>query len=84
MFSMVLPRDYISSPVVEREREWDESSAAKEDGFGLRLIVSNSNWLWLRVIVKEPVNKSNHPILNPLLLVTEPRTRDNIKTELNM
>jgi hypothetical protein len=24
------------------------------------------------------VNKSNHPIQNPLLLVTEPRTRDNI------
>jgi hypothetical protein len=26
---------------------------------------------------KEDVNKSNHPIQNPLLLVTEPRTRDN-------
>jgi hypothetical protein len=28
------PRDYISSPVVEREREWGESSAVKEEGFG--------------------------------------------------
>jgi hypothetical protein len=37
-----------------------------------------SHWLWLRVIVKEGVNKSNHPIQNPLLLVTEHRTRDNI------
>jgi hypothetical protein len=36
------------------------------------------NLLWLREIVKEGVNKSNHPIQNPLLLVTEPRTRDNI------
>jgi hypothetical protein len=30
------------------------------------------------VIVEEGVNKSNHPIQNPLLLVTEPQTRDNI------
>jgi hypothetical protein len=30
------------------------------------------------VIVNEGVNESNHPIQNPLLLVTEPRTRDNI------
>jgi hypothetical protein len=30
------------------------------------------------MIVKEGVNKSNHPIQNPLLLVTEPRTRKNI------
>jgi hypothetical protein len=28
------------------------------------------------------VNKSSHPILNPLLLVTEPRTRDNINMDL--
>jgi hypothetical protein len=28
------------------------------------------NYLWLRVIVKEGVNKSNHPIQNLLLLVT--------------
>jgi hypothetical protein len=28
------------------------------------------------VVVKEAVNKSNHPIQNPLLLVTEPRTHD--------
>jgi hypothetical protein len=31
------------------------------------------------VIVKEGVNKSNHPIQNPLLLVTESQTRDNIE-----
>jgi hypothetical protein len=31
----------------------------------------------LRVIVKEGINKANHPIQNPVLLVTEPRTRDN-------
>jgi hypothetical protein len=30
------------------------------------------------MIVKEGVNKSNHSIQNPLLLVTETRTRDNI------
>jgi hypothetical protein len=29
VFSMSPPRDYISSPVVEREREWSESSAVK-------------------------------------------------------
>jgi hypothetical protein len=33
---------------------------------------------WLRETVKEGVGKSNHPIENPLLLVTEPQTRDNI------
>jgi hypothetical protein len=38
--SMGQPRDYTSSPavnwksVVEREREWSESSAVKEEGFG--------------------------------------------------
>jgi hypothetical protein len=59
------PRDHISSPVVnqkpvvERELEWNESSAVKEEGFG-----------W-RVIVKEAVNKSNHPIQNPLLFFTQ-------------
>jgi hypothetical protein len=42
VFSMGPLRDYISSPVVnqrsvverEREREWGESSAVKEEGFG--------------------------------------------------
>jgi hypothetical protein len=40
VFSMDPPRDYKSSPVVnqksvvERLREWGESSAAKEEGFG--------------------------------------------------
>jgi hypothetical protein len=39
-FSMDPPRDYVNSPVVnqkpvgEREREWSESSAVKEEGFG--------------------------------------------------
>jgi hypothetical protein len=38
--SLGLSRDYISSPVVnrksvvEREREWSESSAVKKEGFG--------------------------------------------------
>jgi hypothetical protein len=58
--------------VVEREWEWSESSAVKEEGFGWRLIVSYRNWLWLREIVKESVNKSSHPIQDPLLLVTQP------------
>jgi hypothetical protein len=53
------------------EREWSESSAVKEEGFGWRLIVSSCNWLWLRETVQEGDNKSNHPIKNPLLLVTE-------------
>jgi hypothetical protein len=44
----------------------------------LRAVV---NWLWLRVVIKEGVNKSNHPIQNLLLLVTEPRTRDHINKE---
>jgi hypothetical protein len=40
VFSMVPPRDNISSPavnqksVVEREREWSESSVVKKEGFG--------------------------------------------------
>jgi hypothetical protein len=33
------------------------------------------------VTAKEGVNKSNHPIQSPLLLVTEPRTRDNMLTD---
>jgi hypothetical protein len=76
VLSMDTPQDYISSPVVnqksvvEREREWGESSAVKAEGFGWRLIVSYCNWLWLREIVQEGVNKSNHLIQNPLLLVT--------------
>jgi hypothetical protein len=36
----------------------------------------------LRVIVEEAVNKSSHPIQNPLLLVTELRTRDNIEASI--
>jgi hypothetical protein len=40
VFSMDPPRDYIGSPVVnqksvvDREREWSESSAVKEEMFG--------------------------------------------------
>jgi hypothetical protein len=77
VFSMGPPRDYVSSPVVnqkpviEREREWRESSAAKEERFGWRFIMSYCNRLCLREIVKKCVNKPNHPIQNPLLLVTE-------------
>jgi hypothetical protein len=40
------------------------------------LVVRLANWLWLREILKEGVNnKSNHRIQDPLLSVTEPRTR---------
>jgi hypothetical protein len=79
VFSMDPPGAYISRPNVNQksvvEREWGESSPVKENRFGWRLFVSSGNWFWLRVIVKEGVNKSNHPIQNPLLLVTN--TRDN-------
>jgi hypothetical protein len=47
----------------------DELSAVKEEGL-LQLIVTT--------IAKEAVTKSNHPIQNPLLLVTEPQTEHNI------
>jgi hypothetical protein len=83
-FSMGPLRDYVNSSVVdqksvvEREWEWSESSAVKKEEFGWRFIVSYSNWLWLRQVVQEGVNKSNHPVQNPLLLVTEPQTRNNI------
>jgi hypothetical protein len=36
----------------------------------------------LRVIVEDAINKSNHPIKNPLLLVTEPRTRDSVEVNI--
>jgi hypothetical protein len=49
---------------------------------GRRLIVSSCNWFGLRVIVREAISKSNHPVQNPLLLVTEPRTRDTVLTSL--
>jgi hypothetical protein len=32
------------------------------------LSVSYCNWLWLRKIVQEGVNKSNHPIQNPVII----------------
>jgi hypothetical protein len=78
VFSMDPPRENISSPLVnlepvlEWEREWSESSAVKEEGFGWRLIAIYCNWFSLREIVQEGANKSNHPIQNPLLLVTQP------------
>jgi hypothetical protein len=34
--------------------------------------VSCCNWLRLQVIVKEAINKPNHPLENPLLLIMEP------------
>jgi hypothetical protein len=34
MFSMDPSRNYASSPVVEREREWSESSAVRGEGLG--------------------------------------------------
>jgi hypothetical protein len=36
------------------------------------------------VIKSNCASKSNHPIQNPLLLVTEPRTRDNVFYVLNV
>jgi hypothetical protein len=62
----------ITESAVERERECSEFSAVKEEGFGWRLIMSSCNWLWVRVIVEQAVNKSRHSIQNPLLLDTEP------------
>jgi hypothetical protein len=81
VFSMVAPRDYVSGTepnqgFVEWERE--RAPAVKEEGFGRRLTVNYFNWLWARDIALEDVNKSSHPIRNPLLLVTEPRTRESI------
>jgi hypothetical protein len=43
--------------------------------------VLDSHWLWAVIIgynCNTSTNKSNHPIKNALLFVTEPRTRDNI------
>jgi hypothetical protein len=74
VFSMGPPREHICSPVVnqksvvEREQEWSESSAVKEKELGWRFIVSSCNWLWLREIVQEGVNKSNHPIQKPVII----------------
>jgi hypothetical protein len=47
MFSMDPPRDDISSPVVEQEREWKEFSAVQEEGFSWRFIVSFCDYEWL-------------------------------------
>jgi hypothetical protein len=43
----------------------------------LSVVVTDCN----KVTVKEGVKKSSHPIQNPLLLVTEPRARDNINDQ---
>jgi hypothetical protein len=50
--------------------ESSQSKAVREEGFGWRVTVSYCNWLWLRVSIHEGVNKSNHTIQTPLLLVT--------------
>jgi hypothetical protein len=60
---------------VSHSRTLDKKAVVvQQNGGSLRqsLIVSCCNWLWLRETVKEGVNKSNHPIQNPLLLVMEP------------
>jgi hypothetical protein len=46
--------------------------------------VLGSHWFWavVRVTVKRGVNKYNHPIQNPLLLVTEPQTHDILVSEV--
>jgi hypothetical protein len=79
VFSMDPPRDYISSPIVNQNqishsgREDSRRMRENENGvLGSHWLLSSCNWLWLRVIVKEAVNKSNYPIKNPLLLVTQP------------
>jgi hypothetical protein len=78
--------------VEEREpREWGYSGAQRsttqnENDMGRVLMICEVDRLTIalqliaikREIVKEGVNKSNHPIQNPLLLVTELRTRENI------
>jgi hypothetical protein len=49
--------------------------------------VSDSHWLWAVIIDRNwnrSVNKSNQPIQNPLLLVTEPRTRVKIIKPCNL
>jgi hypothetical protein len=71
MFSRGPPRDYISGiepnqiRVVERELKGASPRQSKKKG-------SAEDWLWLREIVEKGVNKSNHPIQNPLLSVTQP------------
>lgn len=52
--------------------EWNKNANEKENRANLwqSLIVSCWNCLWLRQIVKEGFNKSNHPIQNTLLLLT--------------
>jgi hypothetical protein len=62
--------------VVERERGWSESSAVEYSAEDLLWAVVNL--LRLRMFVKEVLKKSNYPVQSPLVLVTEPRTRDSI------
>jgi hypothetical protein len=47
-------------------------------GFSSRFIVSCCELIVIKSDCKRSVNKSNHPIQNPLLLVTEPQTRDSM------
>jgi hypothetical protein len=64
---------------ISRRTRMRMKRALGSQGFSWRMITSYCNWLRLREILKEGVNKSNHPIQNPLLLFTESRTRDSIK-----
>jgi hypothetical protein len=78
MFYMDSFRDYISTTaqnqIIENEKEngTNPSQSRKKDSAG------SCNWFWLRVIVKEAVSKSKYPVETPLLLVTQPKTRDSI------
>jgi hypothetical protein len=67
----------MSSVAVRELRQENENGASPR-----QQIVSCCNLLSLRVIVKEGVNKSNHPIHNPLLLVTELQRRDILVSEV--
>jgi hypothetical protein len=89
VFSIDPPRDYISIPFVKRNSfvlesaasavtEWERMRMGRFLGSQGRSFGGKFVWLWLRVIVKEAVSKSDHLIQKPLLSVTEPRTRDSI------
>jgi hypothetical protein len=62
-----------------RENAQESSEVVRE----LRGESSAVDWLWVIVTVKVGVNKSNYPIQNPLLLLTEPQTRDNMNRTLS-
>jgi hypothetical protein len=63
----------------EREWEWSGSSAVKEQEFCWKCTVSSCKLTVMESdCKKQGVSKTNHLIQNPLLLVTESRTGDNI------